>query len=217
MDVMLMIDQCPKTGKKGFQKQIETANRLVDAFVGHGVVGVPNFAVIKYCGPRTWSGVSKCDGKGTEAVDTAEVCDVDIAQHFTESVKDVHSILNGLEFTKGTKLVSLALTAAKGELALGRKDARSVVVNFLDGQPLSFRKTRIAARNLRKSARLVFVVVSKFSPLKDVKTWATRRWQENIVLADSPEALGKPLTTTHIVANICPKVAPKLQNARAND
>jgi len=214
MDVILMIDECPKSGKEGFQKQIETANRLVDAFVGPGVLSVPNFAIIKYCGPRTWSGVSKCDGKSTEAVDTAEVCKVDIAQHFTESTKDVHSVLKGLEFVKGTKLVSLALITAKGELALGRKEAQSIVVTFLDGQPLSFRKTRIAARSLRKSARVVWVVVSKFSPLKDVKTWATRRWQENLVLANSPEALGKPLMTTHIVADICPKIAPKLKNIR---
>merc|ERR1719478_637715 len=176
-----MIDECPKNGEKAFKKQIEAATLLVDAFQGKGITAVPNFAVIKYCGPRTWSGVSKCAGKSSAKVDIEKVCKTKVVQHFDEDIKKTKNTLNGLSFAKGTKLVALALLTAKAELTLGRKEAQSVVVVFTDGQPLSFRKTKLAARSLRKKTRLLWVPTMKFSPLKNIKKWATRRWQENIV------------------------------------
>merc|ERR1719160_2092742 len=104
--------------------------------------------------------------------------------------------------------MNLAYLAAASELTLGRKDAHSVVINFVDGAPLSFRKTKIAARMLRKKSRLVFVPVVKFSPLKDIKSWATRRWQENVVDVEEGKDWGLDDTVTRIVANICPKKFP---------
>merc|ERR1719359_1787897 len=151
------------------------ANLVVDAFRPEDplITAIPNFAIIRYCGPRTWSGVSKCQGgkskKAGEEIDTEKLCRVNVVQHFTEDTKKVKTMLNGLAFAKGTKLVSLALLAAKAELTLGRKTAQSVVVAFMDGQPLSFRKTKLAARSLRKKTRLLWVVVAKFAPLKNIK------------------------------------------------
>merc|ERR1719305_2270694 len=154
MDVILMIDECPKNGEKAFKAQIEAASTLVDAFGGDGITAVPNFAIIQYCGPRTWSGVSKCAGKSTEKVDIEKTCRTKVVQHFDEDLKKTKNTLNGLSFAKGTKLVALALLTAKAELQLGRKTAQSVVIVFTDGQPLSFRKTKLASRSLRKSTRL---------------------------------------------------------------
>ena len=45
----------------------------------------------------------------------------------------------------------------------------------------------------------------KYAPLKQIKSWATRRWQENVVKVPSFKALEKPDVINHIVANICPK------------
>jgi len=214
MDVTLLIDECPKTGKEGFKAQIQTAKNVVDAFSGPGVTSVANFAVIKYCGPRTWSGVSKCEGKSKKKIDTEALCRVKVVQHFTEEAKKVKTLLTGLEFAKGTKLVALALLAAKAELSLGRKTAQSVVIAFMDGSPLSFRKTGLAARSIRKAARLLWVVVAKFAPLKDIKTWATRRWQENLVQVTSKKKLGDPLVATRIIANICPSGKQQVEFGR---
>merc|ERR1719450_2046854 len=99
---------------------------------------------------------------------------------------------------------------AKAELALGRKGAKSIIVVITDGRPLSYRNTGIASRNLRKTARLVWVPVTKYAPLKKIKKWATRRWQENVVKVPTFKALEKPDVITHIVANICPKKTPKM-------
>lgn len=209
MDVTLLIDACPKSGGESFKAQILTATTFVDAFTGDA-----KFAVIKYCGPRTWSGVSQCGGKSSKSVNVEKVCHVKVVQHYTRTKAKAITVLQGLVFAKGTKLTALALLAAKSELQLGRKDARSVVVAFQDGQPLSFRQTQIAARSLRKSARLIWVVVTKFAPLKSIKLWATRRWQENIVQVNSAQQLAKPATVTEVIADICPSETPKLEMRR---
>jgi len=214
MDVVLLIDQCPKSGKKGFAAEITAARTLVDSFQGEGVSAKPNFAIITYCGPRTWTGVSKCTGKSKAKVDMEKTCKIKVALHFDEDMKKVKNMLAGLSYAPGTKLVSLGLLTAQAELTLGRPTAQSVVVVFTNGAPLSFRKTRLASHILRKKARLVWVVTTKFSPLKDIKTWSTRRWQENIVKVKNYKELANPVTVTHIVANICPKGSQKLKNKR---
>merc|ERR1719408_699895 len=103
----------------------------------------------------------------------------------------------------------MALLAAQAELMMGRKEAPGLVVAYMDGAPLSFRKTKLAAQTLRKKARLLFVVVSKFSPLKDVKTWVTRRWQENLVQVEDYKEWGLNTTITAVIADICPQKKPK--------
>jgi len=214
LDILLILDGAAKSGKKIFAAQVKAAKLLVDAFQGKGVTVEPNFAIIWGSGPRTWSGVSKCTGKSTKKVDQEKDCHVKIAQHFSTSIKKTKSVLSGLKFKPGAKLFSLSLMAAKEELALSRANARSIVVAFMDGEPLSYRKTRLAARALRKKARLVIVPVAKFSPLKTIKKLASRRWQENVVVTKDADELGSATTATHVIANICPSRFPKLKAQR---
>jgi len=89
------------------------------------------------------------------------------------------------------------------------------VVVWVDGNPLSYRKTLLASRALRKKSRLLWVAVKKFSPLKDLKKWASRRWQENLVLATKSKHLKRGWFATRIIANICPNKFPKVKVARA--
>jgi hypothetical protein len=206
MDVILMIDMCPKSGKDGWDAQITAVNTFIDTFNPEKA----NMAVITYCGPRTWSGVSQCTGKSTAKIDTEAVCKIKILSHFTDDMKKVKQMIAGLDMMTGMKLLALSILAAKAELALGRKDATSVVVGFIDGPPLSQRKTQLAAKVLRKSARLLLIPTTQFSPLKALKKYVTRRWQENLVVVKSSEELAKPVTITHVIANICPKEDQKL-------
>merc|ERR1719487_2662285 len=134
--------------------------------------------------------------------------------HFTKDMQKVKSLITGLTWPQGSTLTSLALQTAKAELALGRKNSKSVVVVITDGRPLSFRNTEIASRNLRKAARLVWVPVTKYAPLKYIKSWATRRWQENVVQVKSFKDLEKPDPVNHVIANICPKKNPKVKFGR---
>merc|ERR1719313_2002554 len=103
---------------------------------------------------------------------------------------------------------------AKAELALGRRESPSTLVVITDGRPLSYRKTGVAAKAVRKSARLLFVAVSRHAPLKYIKKWATRRWQENVVQVKSFKDLEKPDPVNHVIANICPDKSPKIAFGR---
>jgi len=211
LDIVLVMDGTPKSEKAGWAAEVTAANLFIDGFSGPLVTAVPNFAVIHYTGPRTWSGVSKCTGKSTKKVDMEKDCRIKIASHFEEDVKKVKGVINALEFAPGSKLLSLALMAVQSEMALGRKTSRSIVIVFMDGEPLSYRKTMLASHALRKKARLIYVVTTKFSPLGDIKKWASRRWQENLVQVNDAAALAKAETGTHIMANICPREHPKLE------
>merc|ERR1719201_1114347 len=210
LDVMLLLDGSGSLGKEGWAQEIKAAQLFVDAFTDSGKA---NMAVIMYSGPRTWGGVEKCTGPNSGDVDP-EKCGIKMVTHFTEDMKKVKNLITGLEWPQGSTLTSLALMTAKAELALGRKDSKAVMVVITDGRPLSFRNTALAAKVVRKAARLVWVPVTKFAPLKKIKSWATRRWQENVVLVKEKEDLGKAETVTHIVADICPKVNPKVEIGR---
>jgi len=200
LDVVLLIDGSGSLGKKGWDAEIVAARFFVDAF-SHG--NKANMAVVLYSGPRTWSGVKKCTGKSSKPVDSKQ-CGIQTITHFTEDMDKVRKLINGLMWPRGSTLTSLALLTAKAELALGRKDSPSNVIVFTDGRPLSYRKTSLASRMLRESARLVWVPVTRYAPLKDIKKWATRRWQENVIPVKTFDSLKKPDVISHIIANICP-------------
>jgi len=203
MDIVLLIDGSGSLGKSGWAAEIVAAKQFVDAFMD--ATNKVEMAVILYSGPRTWGGVSQCTGKNAKTVDQEKVCKIKTVIHFTDDLKKVKGVIAGLTWPQGSTLTSLALLTAKAELSLGRPNAKSNVIVFTDGRPLSYRKTGMASRSVRKTARLVWVPVTKFAPLKYIKEWATRRWEENVVKVDSFDALKKPDVVTHIVANICPQ------------
>jgi len=207
LDIVLLLDGSGSLGSKGWKAEIKAAQMFVDAFSGSGAHA--EMAVILYSGPRTWGGVRKCFGRNSNKVDREKVCGIKTITHFTNDMKKVKSLITGLKWPKGSTLTSLALLTAKAELALGRKNAHSNVIVFTDGRPLSYRKTGMASRMVRKGARLVWVPVTKYAPLKRIKRWATRRWKENVVVVKSFKDLEKPKPIVDIVSNICPDENPK--------
>jgi hypothetical protein len=210
MDIVLLLDGSGSLGKKGWKAEIVAAQYFVDAFVDSGKA---EMSVILYSGPRTWGKVKKCVGKNAQNVDM-EQCGIKTVTHFTDDLKKVKQLITGLDWPQGATLTSLALMTAKAELPLGRKDAQSAVIVFTDGRPLSYRKTGMASFVVRKAARLLWVPVTKYAPLKRIKRWATRRWQENVVKVDSFGDLEKPEVVTHIVADICPKYDQRMRFGR---
>jgi len=169
MDIVMVVDGTPRSGKKGFGYEIKGVQKFIDTFKGPGITAKPNFALIHYTGPRTWTGVSKCTGKSTKKVNMETVCKITLVQHFTDDIPKMKAKVDGLEFQKGSKLLSLALMTVQSEFALGNKNHRTVVIVWVDGQPLSFRKTLLASRAIRKKARLLWVAVTKFAPLASLK------------------------------------------------
>jgi hypothetical protein len=213
LDIVLLIDGSGSLGKRGWKAEIKAAQQFIDAFSGSGANA--NMAVILYSGPMTWPGVRKCFARNTKKVNRQKTCMIKTITHFTTDLLKVKQLVTGLSWPKGSTLTSLALVTAKAELALGRKTAQSNVIVFTDGRPLSYRKTYLASKSLRKAARLLWVPVTRFAPLKKIKEWATRRWQENVVRVKTFKDLENPDVITRIVANICPKTTPRMQFSRS--
>jgi len=209
-DIVLLIDGSGSLGQQGWDAEIKAAKTFVTAFTG----GKAEMAVILYSGPRTWGGVYACFARNTKKVDRERICAIKTVTHFTADMKKVDSLITGLTWPRGSTLTSLALLNAQAEMALGRKNAQANVIVFTDGRPLSYRKTWEASKRVRKVARLIWVPVTRYAPLKAIKTWATRRWQENVVQVKTFKDLKDPSTITRIVANLCPKETPKVRFAR---
>lgn len=204
LDVVLVIDGSGSLSQQGWEASKKAAQTFVAAF--EGTESKARLSVILFSGPSNWGGVKKCLGEGAAPLDLKKTCNVDIVEHFSDNIAEVKSKVAGLEWPKGSTLTSLALAAAKSELNLGRKNARSVVVVITDGRPMSYRKTNLASRDLRKSARLVWVPVTQFAPLAKIKEWATRRWQENVIPIKDFDELAKPAAVSSMISDICPQV-----------
>jgi Mg-chelatase subunit ChlD len=202
LDVVLLLDGSGSLGSKGWAASKIAAETFVSAFEGDNTQA--HISVILFSGPKFISGVKKCIGGGKEALDMEKDCSIKVVEHLTEDIASVKAKIASLEWPKGSTLTSLALSAAKSELAIGRKDAKSVVVVITDGRPMSYRKTALASRDLRKSARLIWVPVTKFAPLKKIRKWATRRWKENVILVKDFEELEQPRVVSKMIADLCP-------------
>jgi len=203
LDIVFLLDGSGSLGETGWKAEIKAAGMFVDAFSGSGAQA--NMAVILYSGPRTWGGVYKCFRRRGKKVDMEKTCKIKTVTHFTPDMKKVKKLITGLTWPKGSTLTSLALMRARAELSLGGKNSESIIVVITDGRPLSYRATKIASRYVRKAARLVWVPVTRYAPLRSIKKWATRRWQENVVVVKKFSDLENVKTVDHMVANICPK------------
>jgi hypothetical protein len=208
LDVILLIDGSGSLGKTGWDAEIKAAKAFVGAFKSASE-GFIEMAVILFSGPRTWSGVYRCTGRQPSSSSSLEQCGIKQVTHFTDDLNKVDQLITALQWPQGSTLTSLALLTAKAEMTLGRSDIHTVVVVLTDGRPLSYRKTYEASRAVRKMARLLWVPITRYAPLSQIKHWATRRWQENVVLVKNFDDLEKPEVVTHIIADMCPKEPPK--------
>jgi hypothetical protein len=204
LDVVLLLDGSGSLGKAGWDAEIKAAQNMIKAFSDQKDEDEvkTSMSVILFSGPKTYDGVSKCTGKSTTPM-SMEDCGIKFVTHFTDDMNRVNQLVLGTDWPRGSTLTSLALATAGSELNQGRKDAKSVVVVFTDGRPMSYRKTWIAARQLRKLARLVWVPITARAPLVFIKMVATRRWQENIVVATDYHKLASPTVVNHVIADIC--------------
>jgi Mg-chelatase subunit ChlD len=213
LDVILLIDGSGSLGQAGWNAEIKAAKAFVGAFKTASE-GYIEMAVILFSGPRTWSGVYRCTGKQPSSSASLQECGITQVTHYTDDLNSVDQKITALSWPQGSTLTSLALLTAKAEMTLGRSDTHTVVVVFTDGRPLSYRKTYEASRQVRKVARLMWVPITRYAPLSQIKQWATRRWQENVVVVKHFDDLEKPLVITHIIADMCPKEPPKSQFER---
>jgi len=212
LDIVLVIDGSGSLGQKGWDAQINAAERLVGAFDVANAQA--NVAVVVYSGPWGWWDRWRCMNAGS-SVNMESVCKirtvVEMGSVASKDMAGVKKTVKGLKWPSGMTFTSLALSRAKKQLEFGRANTQGVVVVFTDGKPYSKRRTLKAAKDLRKTARLVWVPIQSKVPnyMEVFGKLATRRPEENIVPVKDFNALHQPAVVNHILADICPHSLPR--------
>lgn len=206
VDVVFLIDASGSAGKEGFEKTKAFVEKLVGAFkTGDDLVQV---GVVVYSGPKSWKQLDTCLKTGSE-----DSCNLKAVSQLSKDGAAVVGAVKGLaSWPQGSTFTSGALSMAHSVLREGRPDAQSVVVNFMTGMPNFKCKTASAAKQVRESARLMFVplgggpnVKTNFD-LEEVKTWASVPIHENVIPISETADLEKPEKLRELIYSICPKV-----------
>jgi len=202
IDLILLLDGSGSLGKTGWAATKKAAEMIIGSLDKEKA----QVGILLFSGPSTWPGVRKCFGN--KKVNQEVVCKMKWVTHMTSDTAEALGKVKFLDWPKGSTLTSLALMGALAETQLGRQDSDTVVTVITDGKPLSNRRTWRAAKAVRKVARLVWIPVTRFAPLRFIRRMATRRWQENVVLATDFKTLETPAFVDRIISDICPQIKP---------
>lgn len=197
-----MLDGTNGIAEEGWKAEIAAARKFLGAMKAGMEAGKSRLSVILVYSPKSWGEVDACMAKKV-TFDVAEKCGVNIVSHFTGDAKNLDQKLSTLKWPKGpASFMSMALMTAQAEITdKGRKDTKSVVVVVTGGRMLSARNTDSAAKAVRETTRLMWVPVTKRAPIRWIKRWATRRWQENVVQVSSWSELNTDETIKNIIAD----------------
>merc|ERR1719171_139289 len=207
-DVVILLDGSGSLGETGWEAVKTAGVALANAFYKDEERGA-KVAVELFGGPRYWSDYDACTGHltaGQTPPNMATTCGLSWVSHFSTDSAAITSAIEGLTWPRSTTFTSGALALAANELANGRADAQSIVFVVTDGRPLRRANTRAQARLLRRAARLIYVPVTRFAPIDDVRSWASRPARDNVIVVDDFATLAEQSTVNDLVASMCPNV-----------
>jgi len=200
LDFILVLDGSSSVGREGWAATKKAALMIIDSLDPEKA----QVAVLVFSGPSRWDLIDKC--YKDPSVDQEAYCKMKWVTHMTNDFGKTKSKVEYLQWPKGGTMTSLALQNALAETQLGRQDAKTVVAVITDGKPQSARMTRKSAKAVRKVARLMWIPVTKYAPLRFIRRMASRRWQENVILANSFQTLEKPEFVDNIISDMCPQI-----------
>lgn len=203
LDVVILIDGSGSIGQDGWTKTKQAATTIINAFGTD--VDQAQLAVLMFSGPTTWTNYKKCTGNG-KGVNYAVDCNVAWVSRFSTDKATIVSNVGALAWPKASTLTSAALATAEAELANGRREAQAIVIVITDGRPMNPRKTYQAAKSLRRKARLMFVPVTRYAPIMDIRKWASTPVADNVLKVDDFSDLSGTKTINKIIADACPVV-----------
>lgn len=182
LDIILLIDGSGSIGQSGWDASKAAAKKLITAFKGTAKSD-NRIAVMLY----SW--------------------DTEVVQHFTDDFDGTSTKIDSMDWPASVTFTGRALNTARNELSLGRADAQSIVIVITDGRPMSTRYTSEASANLRQYARLMWVPVTRWAPLADIKNWASYPKNDNILPITDFTQLEESETISEIVADACQHVS----------
>jgi len=180
-DIILVIDGSGSLGQSGWDASVEAGAALARAF-GAGDRSDIRLAVLLFSYYSQW------------------------VKHFTANTEECATAIEGLTWPRSLTYTANALNTAGAELSLGRDDAPTTVILVTDGRPMSMRKTREAALQLRMNARLMVIPVTRWAPIAEARSWASDPKEDNFMAFDSFSDLEDPDKIDNIIADVCPDV-----------
>jgi len=203
LDVIVLIDGSGSIGQAGWTATKQAATTIVNAFKTG--VDQAQLAVLMFSGPTNWPNYKKCTGDG-KGVNYAVDCNVAWVSRLSTDKATIVSSVGALAWPRASTLTSAALATAEAELQNGRSDAQAIVIVITDGRPMSKGRTRQAAMKLRKKARLMFVPVTQYAPIRDIEKWASEPVADNVLKVDNFSDLTLSDTMNKLIADVCPEV-----------
>jgi hypothetical protein len=212
LDVILLLDGSGSLRQRGWDASVKAASMFAEAMTG-GEDDI-KLATLLFSGPSRRN-MRKCTGRGyggrgrrrrrSGKPNMAKDCKISWVSRFSADTKAQATKIKALKWPRSTTFTSGALSMAQAELTYGRKDAQSIVIVITDGRPMNRRATSQASKSLRKKARLMWVPVTRYAPLRDIRRWATRPYRDNIISVGDFGTLQRPDTISKIIVDMCPK------------
>jgi hypothetical protein len=203
-DVVLLLDGSGSIGRKGWKSTIIAAKNIVSTMSGPGT----KIAGYVYSGPKMGCDYYNCVGYTKSRrfrkrckLDPEPACGTTLLTHFESDPAKMIAQLDAAVWPKRGTYTSKALRTAAAELSLGRDDADSVVIVLTDGKPVDKKSTKAAAKDLSKKAQVVWIPVTKYAPIKDIKSWASD--PENVIPVRKFQDLEQSETINQITSTSC--------------
>jgi len=209
VDVMLLLDGSASLNEAGWTATKRASSLLTQSFRGSEHDGAM-LSVLLFSGPKTLDKLSLCTQgaqPGQAPPNLEQDCGLTWVERGSDDMGAIARKIDAMQWPKASTFTSSALATAAAELRHGRRHAQSIVVVITDGRPMSPMRTGMAARRLRRKARLMWVPVTRFAPLRKIRSWASKPVRENVVEVPTFQALQKPETINALVANMCPTVS----------
>eukprot|EP00397_Hematodinium_sp_SG-2012_P009206 GEMP01009282.1.p1 GENE.GEMP01009282.1~~GEMP01009282.1.p1 ORF type:complete len:834 (+),score=188.60 GEMP01009282.1:327-2828(+) len=209
IDLIILIDSSGSMGRRGFVAARDWAAKFVTRF--HTEDDQARIGFLEFSGPGTWKSWRKCkNGKGSDLE-----CGLLEVSGLTDDIPGLSKKITALKWMHATTNTAGGLATAGNMLvSAGREDATSIVMVITDGNPNFKRKTRDAARKLKKSARLIFVPLGRYIDVKKLKKWASKPVRENVLPVKNSYALAKK--TTKFISDLCPSLFSPAEAKNAN-
>merc|ERR1719210_1491497 len=205
-DVFIVLDGSGSLGRYGWQESKNMAQHIVEAMIG-GEEGV-NVGVLLFSGPKNWRLLDSCTGSDPNVNPPAEDCGIRWISHLSSNISTVDHLVGGMDWPRRTTLTSLALAEVSSQVITGRQDAKSIVVVITDGKPMSPEKTGVAADELKRKARLMWVPVGSEvkSTVEKMREWCSLPARDNVLEVDTFAALDTPSTINRMISGFCPQL-----------
>merc|ERR1719436_1114670 len=136
-------------------------------------------------------------------------CKIRMVNHYTPHTNELLEGVQGMEWPRGSTLLSIALGRAEAEQKYSRADVQSVVLVITNSKPISQHNTKAAAKMLQQKARVIWIPIGADAPLETIKCMASKPEDDHVVHIPGFQELldHRSEYLNRIITSVCPHVS----------